>query len=113
MMVPVPEKPTSEQIRLEAEKLRDTEVSLIEHAATLIARAAELQKQVSGLKVRQSQPKQEAMTVGKGNCPRDRRKWRITPLWWQSTMHYNFAGIHKTLRITLAMAAGLRSRLVA
>ena len=47
MMVAVPDKPTSEQIRLEAEKLRDTAVKLIEHAATLIARAAELEKEVS------------------------------------------------------------------
>jgi hypothetical protein len=29
MMVAVPEKPTSEQIRLEAEKLRDTAVKLM------------------------------------------------------------------------------------
>jgi hypothetical protein len=46
----VPDTPTSEQIRLEAEKLRDTAVKLIEYAATLIAMATELEKQVARLK---------------------------------------------------------------
>jgi hypothetical protein len=41
-------KPTSEQICLEAEKLRDTAFNLIEHAATHITRAAELEKQIAG-----------------------------------------------------------------
>jgi hypothetical protein len=41
-------KPTSEQILLETEKLRDTAVKLIEHAATLMTRATELEKQIVG-----------------------------------------------------------------
>jgi hypothetical protein len=44
----VTSKPTSEEICLEAEKLRDTAVKLIQHAATLIARAADLEKQIAG-----------------------------------------------------------------
>jgi hypothetical protein len=43
----VPDKPTSEQIRREAEKLRETAIKLIEHAKTLIEKSAELEKQVS------------------------------------------------------------------
>jgi hypothetical protein len=43
------EKPTSEQIRLEAENLRDTALKLIQHAATLISRAGELEKQIARL----------------------------------------------------------------
>jgi hypothetical protein len=42
-----PEKPTSEQLRLEAEKLRATAIKLMEHAATLIEKSAELEKQIS------------------------------------------------------------------
>jgi hypothetical protein len=42
------DKPTSEQIRLEAEKLRDTAVKLLEHAATLMTKATELEKQIAG-----------------------------------------------------------------
>jgi hypothetical protein len=41
-------KPTSEQIRVEAETLRDTAVKLIEHAATLIQKASELEKKIAG-----------------------------------------------------------------
>jgi hypothetical protein len=52
----VPDKPTSEQIRLEAEMLRETAVKLMEHAATLIAKSAEFEKQVSRLK--RDNPKQ-------------------------------------------------------
>jgi phage shock protein A len=44
------EKPTSEQIRLEAEALRETAVKLTQHAATLISRAKELEKQITRLK---------------------------------------------------------------
>jgi predicted HTH domain antitoxin len=43
----VPDKPTSEQIRREAEKLRDTAIELIEHAKTLIEKSVELEKKVS------------------------------------------------------------------
>jgi len=42
----VPDGPTSEQIRREAEKLRDIAVELMEHAATLIAKSAELEKRI-------------------------------------------------------------------
>jgi hypothetical protein len=36
------------------------------------------------------------------------RRLRTTPLWWRvHALYYNFARIHKTLRITPAMAAGL------
>jgi hypothetical protein len=45
----VPDKPTSEQIRREAEKLLATATKLIEHAKTLIEKSAELEKQVSYL----------------------------------------------------------------
>jgi len=41
---PMPEKPTSEQIRREAEKLRETAVDLMEHAALLINKSADLEK---------------------------------------------------------------------
>jgi hypothetical protein len=41
----VPDKPTSEQIRREVEKLRDTAIELIEHAKTLIEKSVELEKQ--------------------------------------------------------------------
>ena len=38
------DKPTSEQLRLEAERLRTTADKLIEYADTLIAKSAELEK---------------------------------------------------------------------
>jgi hypothetical protein len=40
----VPDKPTSEQIRREVEKLRDTAIELIEHAKTLIEKSVETGK---------------------------------------------------------------------
>jgi hypothetical protein len=43
----VPAKPTSEEIRLEAENLRATAAKLIEHAKTLITKAAELEKRIT------------------------------------------------------------------
>jgi len=43
----VPDKPTSEQLRLEAEKLRETAIDLMNHAAILIAKSVELEKRVS------------------------------------------------------------------
>lgn len=45
----VPQKPTSEQIRREAQKLRETSIELIERAKTLIEESAELEEQVSYL----------------------------------------------------------------
>jgi predicted HTH domain antitoxin len=48
----VPDKPTSEQIRREAETLRQTAIKLIEHAAVLIEKSAQLENQVSILKRR-------------------------------------------------------------
>jgi hypothetical protein len=48
MVAPMPsEKPTSAQIRLEAERLRATAIKLMEHAATLIEKSAELEKRIS------------------------------------------------------------------
>jgi hypothetical protein len=46
MMNRVPDKSTSEQLRREAEKLRETAVDLMEHAALLIAQSAELEKRI-------------------------------------------------------------------
>jgi hypothetical protein len=43
----VPGKPTSEQLRREPEKLRETAAKLMEHAETLIAKSAELEKRIS------------------------------------------------------------------
>jgi predicted HTH domain antitoxin len=43
----MPDKPTSEQIRRESDELREIAVKLMEHAATLIARAVELEKKVA------------------------------------------------------------------
>jgi hypothetical protein len=40
------EKSTSEQLRLEAQKLRETAVDLMEHAALLIAKSAEFEKRI-------------------------------------------------------------------
>jgi hypothetical protein len=42
----MPNKPTSEQLRLEAEKLRETAVDLMEDAALLIAQSVELEKRI-------------------------------------------------------------------
>ena len=42
----MPETPTSEQLRSEAEKLRETAIDLMEHAAVLIARSVELEKRI-------------------------------------------------------------------
>ena len=39
-------KPTSEQIRREAEKLRETAIDLMDHAALLIAKSVELEKRI-------------------------------------------------------------------
>jgi hypothetical protein len=50
MIAMAQDKPTSEQLRLEAESLRTTADKLIEYAATLIAKSAELEKQISGQK---------------------------------------------------------------
>jgi peptidoglycan hydrolase CwlO-like protein len=44
------DKPTSEQLRREVEKLRAAAVELKKHAATLLAESAELEKQISRLK---------------------------------------------------------------
>jgi predicted HTH domain antitoxin len=43
----VPDKPTSEQIRREAERLLETAIKLIGRAKTLIEKSVELGKQVS------------------------------------------------------------------
>jgi hypothetical protein len=50
MMVAVPDKPTYEQIRREAETLRQTAIKLMEHAAVLIEKSAQLEQQISLLK---------------------------------------------------------------
>lgn len=42
----MPDKATSEQLRREAEKLRETAVDLMEHAALLIAQSVELEKRI-------------------------------------------------------------------
>jgi hypothetical protein len=44
----MPDKPSSEQLRHEAEKLRDTATDLMEHAALLIAKSIELEKFIAG-----------------------------------------------------------------
>ena len=41
------EKLTSEQIRLEAEMLRATAIKLMQHAATLIEKSAELERRIA------------------------------------------------------------------
>jgi hypothetical protein len=43
----VPDKTTSEQLRLEAEQLRATAIELMEHAAVRIEKSAQLEKQIS------------------------------------------------------------------
>jgi hypothetical protein len=55
----VPEKPTSEQIRREAETLRQTAIKLMEHAAVLIEKSAQLEHQVSLLKRDNSKPRKK------------------------------------------------------
>jgi hypothetical protein len=42
----VSNKPTSEQLRREAEKLRETAVDLMDHAGLLIAQSVELEKRI-------------------------------------------------------------------
>jgi hypothetical protein len=42
----VPQKPTSEEIRREAEKLRETAVDLMDHAMLLISKSVELEKRI-------------------------------------------------------------------
>lgn len=49
MVAVVQDKPTSEELRLEAERLRKTADKLIEYAATLIAKATELEKEIARL----------------------------------------------------------------
>ena len=40
------DKPTSEQIRREAEKLRETAIDLMDHAAMLITKSVQLEKRI-------------------------------------------------------------------
>jgi hypothetical protein len=42
----MPDKPTSEQIRREAEKLRETAIDLMDHAVLLIGKSVELEKRI-------------------------------------------------------------------
>jgi len=42
----VPNNPISEQLRREAEKLRETATDLLEHAALLIAKSVELERRI-------------------------------------------------------------------
>ncbi len=51
------DKPSSEQLRREIEKLRAAAVEMKEHAATLFAEAAELEKQISRLKYDKPNPR--------------------------------------------------------
>ena len=44
------DKPTSEQLRLEAERLRATAAELKKHAATLLEKSAQFEKQILRLK---------------------------------------------------------------
>ena len=46
MMGGMVDRPTSEQLRREAEKLRETAVDLMEHAALLIEKSADLEKRI-------------------------------------------------------------------
>jgi hypothetical protein len=39
-------KPTSEQLRREAEELRETAVDLMEHAALLLAKSSDLERRI-------------------------------------------------------------------
>jgi hypothetical protein len=43
----MPDKPTFEQLRREAEKLRETATDLMEHAALLIMKSVELEKLIA------------------------------------------------------------------
>jgi hypothetical protein len=52
----VNDKPTSEELRREADKLRETATKLMEYAATLIARSADLEKRVLQLQRNNSKP---------------------------------------------------------
>jgi hypothetical protein len=63
----VPDKPTSKEIRREAEKVRATATKLIEHAKTLIERSAELEKQVSYLNRHSTKRSNRPETIGEGN----------------------------------------------
>jgi len=47
IIMPMPDKPTSEQIRREAIELRETAAKLIAQAASLIQRSVALEKQIS------------------------------------------------------------------
>jgi hypothetical protein len=58
--VPVPNETISRQLRLESDKLLETEAKLIEDAATLKARAAELRKQLGRLERRLKQSRKKA-----------------------------------------------------
>lgn len=60
----MPDKPSSEQLRHEAEKLRDTATDLMEHAALLIAKSIELEKFN-----RWPRQTQKEFKVGRGWCP--------------------------------------------
>ena len=44
---PVPDKPTSEQIRREADKLRKAATDLMEHANLLIKKSIELERRIA------------------------------------------------------------------
>ncbi len=44
----MPDKPRSEELRREAEKLRETATDLMEHAALLITKSVELEKVIAG-----------------------------------------------------------------
>jgi hypothetical protein len=58
------DKPSSEQLRSEAEKLRATAVELMEHAATLIAKSAELEKKIIASKKRDKKIEKARFVVG-------------------------------------------------
>jgi predicted HTH domain antitoxin len=45
-MADIPDKPTSKKLRREAEKLRETAIDLMEHAALVIAQSVELEKRI-------------------------------------------------------------------
>ena len=51
MVAMAQDKPSSAELRHEAEKLRATAIELMEHAARLITKSAELEKQISRLKL--------------------------------------------------------------
>ena len=68
----VPDKPTSEQIRGKAEKLRETAIKLIEHAKT-IGKVGGTEKANFLSESRQLQTEQEAVSIGKGKPPSGQR----------------------------------------